>query len=79
MASEVDLLEGTTHLPAVDRAELARQLLVSFVTADSPLDSTWRAEIERRLAAAERGEVSLLDWRESVQRARSVLAERGGQ
>lgn len=75
MAIETDLLERTMHLSDRDRAELARQLLLSLegIQSESDLDEAWEAEIERRLAAHDRGETAAIDWEESVERARRAI------
>ena len=75
MPIESDLLERTMHLSDRDRAELARQLLLSLEGAqsESEVDEAWEAEIERRLAAHDRGETAAIDWEESVERARRTM------
>ena len=77
MSIHTDLIDRVMHLPASERAELARQLILSLepppTEADADVDAAWEMEIERRLAQVERGEVELLDWRESIRRARENL------
>ena len=65
-------------LPADQRAELARELILSLEgeTLDSDTDAAWEAEIERRLAALDRGEVVPVDWREAVERIGAWLQRR---
>ena len=41
---------------------------------DSGVEEAWESEIERRVDAADRGESKLIDWRESVERARRYSA-----
>ena len=75
MAIETDLVNRAMDLSPVDRAELARQLILSLdpPPADGPAAETWEAEIEARLAAYDRGETSPIEWREAVQQARTSL------
>ena len=58
-------------------AELARQLILSLETvaldAGDDVDTAWEAEIDRRLAQVDRGEVALRDWRQSIERIRGTL------
>src|SRR6266508_3427146 len=72
-----DLLKVALNLSKEDRAELARQLIVSLESGQSDADSDelWKAEIERRLAEVDRGEVKLIEWHASVQRIREMLEE----
>lgn len=81
MAVAGDLIDQLMHLPADDRADLARRLLVSLEGAevDPNLDESWEAEIERRLAAFDRGESKAVDWREAVERARAAMDPRIGR
>ena len=80
MAIASDLLERTLHLSGSDRAELARQLLLSLEgsQSDSKADEAWEAEIERRLAAFDRGESAAIDWQEAVERARRAIQKGSG-
>jgi putative addiction module component (TIGR02574 family) len=75
MAVEGDLIERLMHLPDRDRADVARQLLISLEGAEqtADLDEAWEAEIERRLAAFDRDETIAVDWQESMQRARAAI------
>jgi hypothetical protein len=61
-------------LPADQRAQLARRLILGLETpdydADADADQLWEREIERRLQAIDRGEVEPLEWRQSIDRAR---------
>jgi len=61
--------------PADDRAALARKIILSLEPTDFDADpeAVWDAEIEARLAQVDRGEVTLLDWRQSIDRARRSL------
>jgi putative addiction module component (TIGR02574 family) len=75
--SSAELMQKAMELSAEDRAELARQLIRSLEpeTPDIDADEAWEAEIERRLQAVDRGDAKLIDWRESVARARHSLRE----
>jgi putative addiction module component (TIGR02574 family) len=78
MPIKAELVERTMRLPEGERAELARQLILSLEPAEvsAQEEQAWEAEIERRLAAHDRGEVTAIDWRDAVERARVAL--RGG-
>jgi hypothetical protein len=58
------------ELPADKRAELARRPLISLEHPDfdADVEEAWAAEVEARLAAADRDEPSLVDWRPAVDR-----------
>jgi len=75
MAIKQELVSTALELSADDRAELARQLILSLEPAevDADADSAWEAEIEHRLQAIDRGEVATVDWRQAVERARNSL------
>ncbi len=77
MAIKQELVTTALDLPADDRAELARQLILSLEPAqvDADADSEWEAEIERRLQAADRGDAALGDWRQAVERTRNSLSK----
>jgi putative addiction module component (TIGR02574 family) len=78
MTVDANLSERALKLPEDERAELARQLILSLETTefDSDADTEWEAEIERRAATVDRGEAQLIDWRESVERIRASLQAR---
>ncbi len=63
MAAE-RLLEQILKLPVDERAELARQVLLSLEPEEfnDDAEQAWVAEIQRRREAIRRGEVQLLDW-----------------
>jgi len=63
MATDL-LLDQVLKLPADERAELARQVLLSLEPEEFSADAeqTWVAEIQRRREAIRRGEVQLLEW-----------------
>jgi putative addiction module component (TIGR02574 family) len=68
-----ELVSKLRELPREDRAELARQLIASLdpEPPDPDAEATWAAEIDRRLDSVD--ESTLVDWRESVRRAREAL------
>jgi len=70
-----DLLDRALSLTPHQRAELARQLLLSLEPEDynPEAEKLWAAEIEARLATFDRGESKASDWREAVERVRRSL------
>lgn len=57
------LLQSALALPESDRAEIAATLIRSLDTqTDDDVDAAWAAEIERRLASLDKGEVKLVPW-----------------
>lgn len=75
MPVQSELVNRVLDLPADQRAELARELIISLEDElpDPDADAAWEAEIERRLLAVDRGEVAPVDWRESVERIRGAF------
>ncbi len=73
--SSTELINKALEMSSQDRAEMARQLILSLEPADTAADANeaWESEIERRLAKADRGETKLVDYRESVERARRSI------
>jgi len=65
-----DILKAAMNLSIDDRALLANSLFDSL--ADGALDPEWAEEIERRIAAYDRGEVQSL----SVEEARRIIRDR---
>ena len=79
MTIREQVLNNALALPAEDRAFLAGQLEQSLEhegLASVEIGAAWTAEIERRIAAFERGEVSAADADEALARMRRFLAER---
>jgi putative addiction module component (TIGR02574 family) len=66
------------RLSAEERAMLARDLLESLETSESPavVEAEWAQEIEARAEAYEKGEMTADDWQISLERARQRLRER---
>ncbi len=61
------------QLPREDRERLVAELLESLnEPAAAELDAAWSAEIERRLAAYDRGEVHALTAEEVFAKARDI-------
>jgi putative addiction module component (TIGR02574 family) len=75
MAAEQELTAQAMSLPADQRAQLARRLILSLESPDydADADQLWGREIEQRLAAIDRGEVEPLEWRASIDRIRQSL------
>ena len=75
MAADTDIVNRALSLPPDARGELARKLILSLDDEpfDQDADDLWAVEIEARLRQVDRGEVTPLDWRESVERARQAL------
>jgi hypothetical protein len=78
MTVEADVLIRALNLPTKDRAEIARQLILSLESCepDQDADTAWEAEIERRLTLVDKGETQLLEWRESIDRVQKALKQR---
>ncbi len=65
-----DLVRRGKALPPEERERLVNQLLESLnEPAAAALDAAWDAEIERRLAAYDRGEVQAIDAEEVFAKA----------
>ena len=68
--SVADLVQRGRALPPEERERLVDQLLESLnEPAAAELDATWDAEIERRLAEYDRGEVQAIDAEEVFAKA----------
>ena len=78
MATGDDLRSQLFALSAPERADLARQLLLSLETEslDEDVQQAWAEEAERRSVAYERGETESRDWQESVNEIRETLKQR---
>ena len=78
MPAETDIYELALDLSPARRADLARRLLQSLEPPelDPEVDDAWAAEIEDRLAAIDKGESELTDWRGGVERIRASLRSR---
>mgnify|MGYP001214347623 CR=1 FL=1 len=68
-----ELAKRGKQLPPGERERLVDELLVSLnEPAVADLDAAWSAEIERRLAAYDRGEVQALSADEVFAKARAI-------
>ena len=66
MSMNVEALEvEALHLPPVERARLVEKLIASL-DADPEVEEAWAAEVERRQAQLDSGEVSLLPGPETL-------------
>lgn len=66
--SSQDVLADALALDVRERADLAAALIESLdPTIDDEVDAAWEAEIERRVAALDRGDAVTIPWAE-VQR-----------
>jgi putative addiction module component (TIGR02574 family) len=52
------VLDEALKLPPVDRAELIQRLFQSFDECDSEVDEKWAEEVESRLDAYDKGELT---------------------
>jgi len=78
MSGREQVLQSALALSAEDRAFLAEQLEESLNRggfASSEIAAAWTAEIDRRIAAYERGEIQASDADASIERMRSYLAD----
>ena len=68
-----ELAQRGKQLPREDRERLVDELLASLnEPAVAQLDAAWSAEIERRLAAYDRGEIQALSADEVFAKARAI-------
>jgi putative addiction module component (TIGR02574 family) len=73
MTSSLKTVEQqATALNAEDRAQLAEVLLESLHTEVADIEQAWKAEIEARVAAYDRGEVHLVDAADVFAEARRL-------
>jgi len=77
MLTETELLEHVLELSATQRAAIAQRLLESLEPQDADPDAerAWADEIERRVAAYDRGETASVDAGEAIDRIRQELRE----
>ena len=61
-----ELLDRVLARPERDRAVLAERLLASLEAADpdDDVEAAWQREVQRRIAALDRGEVKTVPWEE---------------
>jgi putative addiction module component (TIGR02574 family) len=73
MSNFAEVEAQVRQLPPEERARLAELLLESLVEVSSPrVLAAWDAEISARVAAYERGEVTLIPAEEVFARARKL-------
>jgi putative addiction module component (TIGR02574 family) len=76
-SNAADLLQRALELPADDRLALATELLNSVEgPEDEDWNQAWAHELDRRSAAAERGEEPLESWDSVEARIRADLPRR---
>ena len=74
MPTSLKQLEEQAHaLSAEDRAKLAESLLESLHSPISDIEKAWAGEIEQRIAAFDRGEVSAYPAEDAFADARRLL------
>ena len=72
----VELAERGKELAPEDRSRLVDMLLVSLHEAPlMEVEVAWNEEVERRLAAFDRGELQSLDGEEVLARARRLVRQ----
>jgi putative addiction module component (TIGR02574 family) len=73
--SEIELKQEVLKLPLSTRAELIKTLIESVENpSDAELEQLWAAEADRRIAAAERGEMKTYSREEMLVRVKSALS-----
>ena len=77
MSTPADSILGTAlSLPPNDRARIAAELIASLDEGeDADVETAWAAEVDRRIAEIESGEVETVSWEEARNRIRSKLAK----
>lgn len=76
MATSEDIFRDATALPRDARAELTERLVESLARDISPEITTAQlAEVRRRIAQVESGEVELVPGDEALARVRNLLAQ----
>ena len=75
-AAAKKILEQALALPEEERLVLLEALSESLEQPEAELSQEWKAEIERRIDAVERGDSQLVAWDEVQARVRKTLARR---
>ena len=76
MATSEEIFRDAVALPPDVRAELTERLIASLAEDISPeITSAQLAEVRRRIAQVESGEVALVPGDEALARVRSLLSE----
>jgi putative addiction module component (TIGR02574 family) len=77
MATSEEIFRDAMALPADARAELSERLVESLAQDISPeITEAQLAEVRRRIAQVESGEVELIPGDEALARVRRLLAQR---
>ena len=76
MATSEEIFHDAVALPTDVRAELAERLIASLADDASPeITEAQLAEVRRRIAQVESGEVALIPGDEALARVRRLLAD----
>lgn len=74
MTTQVETLEAEVlRLPAAERALLV-QALVASLDEDASVEEAWAAEVDRRIAQIESGEVQLIPGSEALAKLKAKFA-----
>ena len=78
MATGDDIRSQIFALPAIERADLVRQLLLSLETDsfDNDFQGAWVEEPEKRSSAYQQGETDSRGWKESVNEIRESIEQK---
>lgn len=77
MSTSLEQIEAQAlQLCAEDRAKLAESLLESLHTPQPEIEAAWEAEIERRVAALDRGEYELIPAEEVFAEVRRITGRK---
>jgi putative addiction module component (TIGR02574 family) len=68
-----ELLEAALALPEAERAELAELLAATITAPPSSLHPAWAAELRRRAAEIDSGQVQPVPWDEVRRQVRAQL------
>lgn len=60
-----ELIEHARRLSAADRARLVGSILETLDEPDPAVDAAWKEEVERRVADADSGARSAVEWSEA--------------
>ncbi|HYI07798.1 MAG TPA: addiction module protein [Thermoanaerobaculia bacterium] len=71
-----ELLSEVLELPLDERAKIAAELLESLQDREEDVEAAWAAEIQKRVAAAEAGELESTDWRTVLDRVEKEVLSR---
>ena len=78
MLSREDVLEQALALPLVDQAYLAdvlEQRMAARPFSSQEIGDVWSKEIDRRIAAYDRGETIAVDFDKSLEHLRQAITE----